>query len=81
MKVIILGGSQLVKSPLPRHSSKVLLSAVLCLFWLKDLEELSQTSSPEMCEASGPLKWFVLGFESTLLSGANINTNMSEMGL
>lgn len=70
-----------MKSPLPRHSSKVLVSAVLCLFWLKALEELSQTSSPEMREASGTLKRFALGFESTLLSGVNINTNMSEMGL
>lgn len=69
-----------MKSPLPRHSSKVLPSAVLCLFWLKTPEELSQTSSPEMCEVSGAQKEFVLGFESTLLSGANINTYMSEIG-
>lgn len=69
-----------MKSPLPRCSSKVLLSAVLCLFWLKTPEELSQTGSPEMCEASGALKQFALGFGSTLLSGANISTNTSEMG-
>lgn len=42
--------------------------------------ELSQTSSPEMRKASGALKQFVLGFESTLLSGANINTSMNEIG-
>lgn len=81
MKVIILGESPLLRSPLPRHSSEVSLSAVLCLFSLKTPEELSQSSSLEMHEASGALKQFVLGFESTLSSGTNINTNMSELGL
>jgi len=69
-----------VKSPLPRCSSKAFLSAVLCVFWLKTPEELSQTGSPEIREVNGALKSFVRGSESTLLSGANITASRSEVG-
>lgn len=53
-----------------------------CTFvsWLKTPEELSQISSPEIREESSALKQFSLGFVSTFLSGANINTTTSEMG-
>lgn len=54
--MVIFGGSQLVKSPLPRYSIKVLLSSVLCLFWLKTTQKLPQRSSLEMREARNALK-------------------------
>lgn len=45
-----------MKSPLPRYSSKVLLSSVLFLFGLKSTQKLPQRSSLEMREARNALK-------------------------